>query len=275
MINKNPASISSKHFADSLTFLIEFIKKHKFVGICDALRLMQTLIRNQDKNETVSIADASPELHESIKLLIGLIDDPNGMKKTMSCHYDGYSTMEIVSSATFCLETILSHFDKLPLIALCDDVIASITTILIRLIYSIRLDELTVENYCVLMRSALSSCRYIGFANKIWCTEQIGDILGVCVSNMLFGLPDHQYQTPSRVQSSQQEIQDNRHSAVVKKGGKTVKGRKPRQTPQYKSRKDNNNRTKDTVNLKSEDAEHCYAHSILFENSSKFFFYLN
>lgn len=272
LINKTPTAIPDRVFRQSLDYLIAFIRQHKFVGVCDALRLMQVLIKNQNKNESSVMADASKLLRESIELLLELINDPNGMEKTQSCHYDGYSAIEIKSSSIFCLETIIACFDKVPELAECDVLRASITSIVFKLIYSIRLDDGTQQNYCVLMRAALSVCRHIGFSNKLWCTEHIGDILGACISTMMFGLPNYVHELPQRVQSSQQTVHDASHSATAgKRGGKQVKGRKPRQTPQYKNRK--GAKSKDgEANARPEPLQgsHQFAHSILFETTREY-----
>lgn len=236
LLDKTPGSICVDVFRSALRYSIAFIKEHKFVGICDALRLMQALIKNHFKNDNLSIGDESKELFQSTQLLVNLIDDPEAMQKSASCHYDGYSIIEIKSSAVLCLETILLHYEKLPEISQCLE--QSITRALLKLIYSVQSEEVTERIYCNVMRAALNSCRFIGFANREWCTENIGDILGACVSNMLFGLPNIVYHAAQRIQSSQQTIQDTYGAGVSgKKGGKLMKSRRPRQTPQYKNRK--------------------------------------
>lgn len=250
LLDKNSINIPIELFCDSLRFSIAFINEHKFVGICDALRLMQALIKNHFKNDSILIGNESKEIFQTTELLIQLITDPDAMEKSVSCHYDGYSVIEIKSSAIFCLETILTFYEKLSEISQHLEV--PITNAIVKLIFSVRLDEISPRIYCNLMRVALNSCRYIGFSNKEWCTENIGDILGACVSNMLFGLPDIVYQPPKRVQSSQQTIQDVTVGASAKKGGKMVKSRKPRQTPQYKNRK--NIKTNDS---NEKGGEHC------------------
>lgn len=272
LINKNTAAIPDHVFRQSLAYLIAFIRQHKFVGVCDALRLMQVLIKNQNKIESSVMAEASTQLRQSIELLLELINDPNDMEKTRSCHYDGYSAIEIKSSSIFCLETIIACFDKVPALADCDILRASITSVVFKLIYSIRLDDGTQANYCVLMRAALSACRHIGFSNKLWCTEHIGDILGACISTMMFGLPNYVHEPPQRVQSSQQTVHDSSYSAAAgKRGGKQVKGRKPRQTPQYKNRKGAKSQDGE-ANARAEtiDGGHQFAHSILFETTREY-----
>lgn len=250
LLDKTAPTIANGVFQQALRYAINFINTHKFVGICDALRLMQALIKNHFKNDGVAAAaatadgdDSSNELLESIELLIRLITEPEAMEKSTSCHYDGYSVIEIELSAVLCLETILSVDEKLP--ELSQQLQQSISMALLRLIYSVRLDEISERIYCNLIRATLNSCRYIGFANKDWCTEHIGTLLGACVAHMMFGLPDFVYQPPQRIQSSQQNIQDNATahgasgSSATKKGGKLIKSRKPRQTPPFKNRKNN------------------------------------
>lgn len=276
LLGKNLTQISTPVFRQALLYLISFINEHKFVGICDALRLMQVLIKNHIKNESVVIGEESAELLLAVELLVNLIKDPDAMKKTDSCHYDGYTSVEIKSSAVFCLETILTFYDKIPSLS---DHEQMITEILLRLIYSVRLDDASHQNYCVLMRAALSSCRYIGFSNKDWCTTHIGDILGACIANMLFGLPDFSYQPPQRVQTSQQTLLDvNASTSAGKKGGKMIKGRKPRQAPQYKNRK--NPKSSEKINGKgdADDLNEFNGHSMLFDSPSElklYFKYFN
>lgn len=264
MLDKNQTNISIDIFRNALRYSIEFIKQHKFVGICDALRLMQALIRNHFKNDNISIADESSELFQSTELLINLIDDPDSIKKSTSCHYDGYSVIEIKSSAVFCLETILSFYDKLAEIS--QRLEHMITKAIMKLLYSVHLEDVTERIYCNLMRAALTSCRYIGFLNHEWCTENIENILGACVSNMLFGLPDFTYKLPQRIQSSQQTIQDTHSVGIsVKKGGKLIKSRKPRQTPQHKNRKSTKSNDKSGKAGDDYDLNEQYEHS-LFDN---------
>lgn len=272
LLDKKPTNISINVFKNGLRYAIDFIKQHNFVGICDALRLMQSLVKNHFKNDSISIGDESHELVQSTELLINLILDPDeAITKSTSCHYDGYSVIEIQSSAVFCLETILSFYEKLPDIS--TNLETSITKALLKLIYSIRLSDISERIYCNLMRATLSSCRYIGFSNRDWCTENIGDILGACVSNMQFGLPDFIYQPPQRIQSSQQTIQDTHAVAsTAKKGGKLIKTRKPRQTPHYRYRKSvKSNEANAKIDETSDGLNDSLAHSSLFDNPSEKF----
>lgn len=266
MLDKNPTNIPVPLFRSALCYSIDFITRHKFVGICDALRLTQALVKNHFKNDSLAIGDESKELFQLAELLISLITDPNAMKKSTSCHYDGYSDIEIKSSAVFCLETILTVLEKLPDISQCLE--QPITNALLKLIYSVRLEDISERIYCNLMRATLNSCRFIGFAKKEWCTEHVGDLLGACVSNMLFGLPDIVYQPPQRIQSSQQTIQDtNVAGPGSKKGGKMIKSRKPRQTPHLKNRKmTKTNDPNGSNNAENTDLNDLYEPASLFRN---------
>lgn len=275
LLDKTAATIANDVFRRALRYAINFINTHKFVGICDALRLMQALIRNHFKDDAIVTTsggdDESTELLECIELLTQLITEPDAMKKSTSCHYDGYSVIEIKLSAVLCLETILSVYEKLP--ELSPQLQQSISKALFQLIYSVQLNEISERIYCNLIRATLNSCRYIGFTNKDWCTEHIGTLLGACVAHMLYGLPDFAYQPPQRIQSSQQNIQDSTAahgaSGATKKGGKLIKSRKPRQTPPFKNRK--NNRTTNDAKSNGEkdggESNEPYDHAnVIFEN---------
>lgn len=277
LLDKTATTIANEIFCHALRYAIKFIDAHKFVGMCDAIRLMQALIKNHFKTDgitTTTKADndtESMELVESIELLVRLISEPDAMEKSTSCHYDGYSVIEIEVSAVLCLETILSVYDKLP--ELSQQLHESISRALLKLLYSVRLDEISERIYCNLMRATLNSCRHIGLANRDWCTEHIGALLGACVAHMLYGLPDLVHQPPQRIQSSQQNMQDTSGApgagGATKKGGKLIKSRKPRQTPPFKNRK--NSKMSDTSNSKingdKDESTEPYEHAnAIFDN---------
>lgn len=236
LLKKYPASIETNLFRDALKYLIEFIHLQKTVGLCEALRLLQALIKNHLKKDIETVGDESIELATLCELLLKIINDPNAMEKTTSSLYDGDSAIEIRSCAVFCLEALLTFYEKIPQI---EEQTQAATTTLLTLIYSLRFDKATAQNYCMLMRASLSSLKYIGFSDKSWCTEHIGDLLGACIANILFGLPGIAYQTPQKVQSSQQAIHNVTSSSNLpnRTGGKVVKNRKPRQAAQPKLRK--------------------------------------
>lgn len=277
LLDKTATIISNESFCSALRYTINFINAHKFVGICDAIRLMQMLIKNHFKNDGITTNGGgsgdkereSTELLETIELLVRLIEDPNAMEKSTSCHYDGYSVTEIVLSAVLCLEATLCVYEKLPKFSQQLD--ESITKALFKLIYSMHSDEISERIYSNLMRATLNSCRYIGFANRDWCTEHIGTLLGACVAHMLYGLPGVVHQSAQRIQSSQQNIQDTtaERNSATKKGGKLIKNRKPRQTPPFKNRK--GNKLSDTSNGKAncdnDESKEPFEHeNIAFDN---------
>lgn len=262
LLNKNPVYISIDSFRPLLEYLIQFIHKHKYVGVCDALRLMQAIIKNHFKREPLQLGPETKELLACAELLLNLINASHGSEIVR--HYDGDSNVEIKSSAILCLETILWVYEKIPEFA--DQYEDALTETLIKLIYSMRLDDFSNgDGFCMSMRSALDACRHMACENREWCKEHLDDILGACISHMLFGLPSIEYQPPKKVQPSQQTVID-KQSTNLRKGGKLVKGRRPRQKPQNKHRKLKTNQT----NNKDEPDDHMTdTHSILFAEQRK------
>lgn len=263
LMKKYTITMQPPLFRQSLRYFVQFISANKFVGLCDALRLLQTLIKNNFKTtENVPLTDdETVELLEICEILMQLINDPNSMQKTTSCIYDGDPAIEIKSSAAFCLEAILTFYERIPQLDMQKE---SITTVLMALIYSMRYNEFADQNYSTLMRAALSSLRYIGVTDKVWCTEYIGDLLGACLSSMLFGLEQFEYQPAHKLQSSQQAIQDTNRDRKLKTGGKVIKQRKPRLTAPLKVRK--NDRPVENTKIEVDGAESNYA--FLFGESS-------
>lgn len=226
---------------------------------------MQALIKNHFNNENVVITDEANELYLCTEVLLNLIKSSNKAVTDADSnalrHYDSDSDIDIKNSAIFCLETILWFYDKLPDIR--ENFEDSLTDALLKTIYSVRLDDISEKCYCMLMRSALNALRCIAFENRDWCKEYIGDVLGACISNILFGLPDIVHRPPQKVQSSQQTVSD-KQNVISKKGGKLIKGRRPRQKPTIKHRKSKTNQNNDTNDDGNEIND---AHSILFIDS--------
>lgn len=243
-------------FRQCLEYFVRFISANKFVGICDALHLLQVLIKNNFKTTDNDLLtnDDSVELLAICELLVQLINDPNSMQKTTSCIYDGDPAIEIKSSATFCLEAMVTFYERIPQLEKQKE---PITMAMMALIHSTRYNEFVDQNYATLMRSALSSLRYIGVTDKVWCTEYIGDLLGACLSNMLYGLEQFAYQPAQRLQPSQQATQDTNRERKPKTGGKVIKQRKPRLTAPSKARK--NDRPVENTKIEVDGADSNYA----------------
>lgn len=267
LLNKHSISLSARCLDDVVLFVIRFIDTHKYVGICDGLKLLQELIRSQENSKTLIDSKPIAQLLSSDSILHQLIRNPEFMKKSASCHYDGCMPIEIKLSALFCLETLLSRIDDLSTVLSNKEHLSAMTKTLLTILYEAKLDDLGHLYYHLLMRSAITSCRYIGFANRPWCLEHVSDLLGICVATMLFGLPGFTHSVPQPVQPSQQALKTNEGETpaqATKKGGKLFKVRKPRQTPQNKNPK----------KITGPDAEQggaptSFAHSILFDQFRK------
>lgn len=260
-MKKYSVSVRMDYFRDALKYLMDFIHLHKSVGICDALRLLQAIIKNHFKNDSIPVGIESMELITLIGLLLKIINDPSSMQKSTSCLYDGDPPIEIKSSAVFCLEAILTFYEKLPQLV---DSKRPITSILLQMIYAMRFDESdSRHNYCAVMRSALSSLRYIAFDDREWCTEHLGELLGVCRANMLFGLPGFVYQPAQKVQSSQQAMCDVSSVQKSRSGGKGLRNRRPRQVVPPKLRRNGR-----AVESSKVDEDSGLDHPFLMEHAS-------
>lgn len=269
LLNKRTICLSAEHLDNTIAYIAHFIDTHKYVGVCDALKLLQVLIKSQEDGSVIAAASSPLRLLANDGILSQLIKDPAHLKKSASCHYDGYSSVEIKLSALLCLEALLSRFEDLPAAAEANpNLLPALTRILLDVLYSAREDDLGHSYYSATMRSAITSCRYIGFSNKAWCLEHIGELLGACVATMLFGLPGISHTVPQPVHSSQQALKSNeaerQTSAAAKKGGKLFKARKPRQTPQNKSPKTIRN-----IEGGRDESSGSFAHSILFDKMSE------
>lgn len=268
LLNKHTICLNANHLDNLIAYITKFIETHRYVGVCDALKLLQVLIESQQNGAVITQSATALQLLVADNILVQLVKDPEHLKKSASCHYDGDTSIEIKLSALLCLEALLSRFDDLSTLPPADlaNVSAS-TRILLDILYAARPDALAHSYYCAIMRSAITSCRYIGFSNRAWCTENIGELLGACVATMLFGLPGFVASAPQSIQSSQQALKSNEADGPTptKKGGKTFKTRKPRQTPQNKCPK-----TIRSIEGGRDDATGAgFTHSILFDKMSE------
>lgn len=252
-----------------ILFVTQFINKHKYVGVCDILKLLQTLFTSLESSKTVIESKPVMQLLSPNSILLQLIQKPEFMQKSSSCHYDGYMPVEIKLSALFCLEILLSRIDDFPTVMTNEEHVTGITKILLNILYETKLEEVGHLYYCALMRSAITSFRYIGFDNRSWCLEHLNDLLGICTATMLFGLPGFTCTIPQPLQPSQQALKTNDGERLLKpnkKGGKLFKLRKPRKTPQNKYPKQISG-TDMTGEPKNMDDS--FVHSILFEKIRK------
>lgn len=268
LLNKRTVSLTSQCLNVIVEYLVQFINTHKYVGVCDALKLLQILIKGQESSIALTTSESIAQLLAPNSILLRLIKNPEHLEKSASCHYDGYSIVEIKLSALFCLEALLSRYDDLTVVLSDENQLSTLAKILLDILYAAKEDELGHSNYCSLMRSAITSCRYIGYSNKLWCLEHIGELLGICVATILFGLPGFNCTVPQIIQSSHQALKANENDSQLqttnKKGGKIFKARKPRQTPQNKSP-----RTIKNVAAGREESSTSFAHSILFDKMCK------
>lgn len=141
-------------------------------------------------------------------------------------NYDGSSQEEIAEAAMRCVEALIPPLDE----DLSDhhvELLDAVGVEIIRLFYSQKKNFADSTNPYVFITSGLVALQKIAAGDRDWLERNIGEILGIGKSYMLYGLPGVEQSMPQKVIVSQQSVLEPATSQT-NKGGKVPKTRKPR-----------------------------------------------
>lgn len=92
--------------------------------------------------------------------------------------------------------------------AICDDELRSVGKSIVNFVYALTQDELPELDFVSIITSCLNCLKFIAQIDSEFSTENVGELLGICKSFILFSMPDFPHQTPSKITSSQQAIME-------------------------------------------------------------------
>ena len=79
---------------------------------------------------------------------------------------------------------------------------------IINFVFNLKQDEFPDLDFILIITSCLNSLKLIAQIDSEFASENIGEILGICKSFILFSIPDFPHQPPVKIASSQQAIME-------------------------------------------------------------------
>lgn len=222
LVTRQKILIPSQVWINLVNWIFKSLEKNFNSVLCDVLNTLKVLFKGNSKN----LLQFYDQLISPDGILINLIKNPN-YKKSKSDVYDTSTPSEIVLSSVLCLESFVYSSDDVLDIEIPEDYLKVIGSTIINLIFTTQPEIIGEGNYCLQMTSALNICRFLCLVDKDWSSEYLGDILGASRSFMMRGLPDIVPVTVQKVMISQQALMEPQN-ALLNKGGKVAKQRKPR-----------------------------------------------
>ena len=211
----------------TVEWLLNYVQQSRNVGLCDALRAIQSLIKPIDAIDLIA-----PQLSSLQNLLLSLFKNPTYFSNSKSSKYECCLPNEIKLAAVQCLDVLLVKRIPIP-----ENDVKEIFLVCIDLVYDKNIIEEVMESsYCLLIASALNVCKqiYLFYAIDL-CYKNVGSVLGMAKAFMLYGLPDIAKVFPNKVNVSQQAIAEPKMSnSAANKGGKIPKKKKMRISIQSK-----------------------------------------
>lgn len=217
LVSRQKIVIPSQVWINLVNWILKSLEKNFSSVLCEVLNTLKVLFKGNSKN----LLRFYDQLISPDGILINLIKNPN-FKKT-----NERSPSEIVLSSVLCLESFVYSSDDVLDIEIPEDYLKVIGKTIIHLIFTTKPETFGEGNYCLQMTSALNICRFLCLTDKDWSSEYLGDILGASRSLMMRGLPDIAPLAVQKVMISQQALMEPQN-ALLNKGGKVAKQRKPR-----------------------------------------------
>lgn len=115
--------------------------------------------------------------------------------------------------------------------AINEDDLKEVGQSIISFVFALKQDELPENDFITIITSCLNCLKYIAQIVSEFPTENIGELLGISKSFILFSIPDITQQPPTKIASSQQAIMEPMSMRFNKRGnGMTGKSKKTRKS---------------------------------------------
>lgn len=177
--------------------------------------------------------------------LLKLLENPR-YKAEGVADIDINSPEEIYVSSLGCFEAILGHLADITVeFDLPVELLEATGKTIVNLLFRLKKDDFKEVEFCNIVTSALNSLRFISQYDSSWSTETIGELLGISKSFMLYGLSDCSTQTPQRIISSQQAVQETQIQTPNKSNVRPLKSKKMKAN---KGKKSDKKKTRETQN---------------------------
>lgn len=146
---------------------------------------------------------------------------------------------ELYKSSLSCIEIMLKHLveSEVDSEESRDDDLKAVGKSIMNFVYALKQDELPENDYIVINTSCLNCLKFVAqIDSESFPLENIGELLGVSKSFILYAIPDIVQQPPTKIASSQQAIMEPTSIRSNKRGHvATIKSKKPRKPNKKKT----------------------------------------
>lgn len=132
-----------------------------------------------------------------------------------------------------CIETTLSHLSspEADAFEINEDEFKALGKTLVSFIFSLKQEEFPENDFITIATLCINCLKFVVQIEPDFSTENIGELIGIVKSFILFSIPDVEFQPPTKITSSQQAIMEpvavksnrNRGIAAAPKARKTRK----------------------------------------------------
>lgn len=148
-----------------------------------------------------------------------------------------YTPQEVFKSILTCIESMLVHLEQDNEFEIAIEYLENLAKILIKFIFEFKQNEIQDSDFMTIVTLATNSLKFICQSQPELTTEHIGELIGISKSFMFYGLPEINFQPPTKIVSSQQAIMEpihvpraNRNLQSASKSKKSAKSKNQKKT---------------------------------------------
>lgn len=144
---------------------------------------------------------------------------------------------ELYKSSLACVEIILMHLtsQEETFEEVNEEDLRAVGKLIIKFVFALKQDDFPENDFIAIIMSCLNCLKFVAQIDTEFSTENIGELMGISKSFILYSIPDVSQQLPSKIASSQQAIMDPASIRPNKRGnGVAPKSRKSRKSNKKK-----------------------------------------
>lgn len=203
-------------------WLIKCLEATNNSVICDVLKCFKVVIKCLGDKNGLPLEKLVSEQGLLILFLRGDLGTKGDAK------HDDCNSEEISLYAVICLEALLEPSGaESDIEGIKSEYLILIGEAVIQFMYSANYDKYGETGFCTAITAALNICKCVVEEEKDFAEEHVGELIGVAKAFMMRGIPNIPEFKPSVLKVSQQSLVEPQ-DILSKKGGKTIKKRKPR-----------------------------------------------
>ncbi|KAL7049255.1 hypothetical protein ACKWTF_003643 [Chironomus riparius] len=249
LINKQkvnlPVIVSNK----IINWIIQILCFSSKSIICEALDVLTLLFK---KNSRAAHSNIDLMISND-GILLRLLKSTGNLQKIL---VQDYTPQEVYKSSLGCIESILMHLEGDDEFDVDHAYLDTLGKTLIKFLYTFKQNEIQDGDFMTLVAMALNSLKYITQSNLDFATYNVGELLGICRTFMLYGLSDISFQQPVKILSSQQAVMEPISVNNNKRGTGQNNNRNKKPSKSGKKRPENSKQSENKRSYGSQNYQH-------------------